>query len=53
LVVYAASRASVRHVVVDGEVLVENGRLARLDVDQIRREASRTATELLRRARLE
>jgi cytosine/adenosine deaminase-related metal-dependent hydrolase len=53
LVVYAASRASVRHVVVGGEVLVEDGRLTRLDLDGIRREATRAAAALLRRARLE
>ncbi|HVS16537.1 MAG TPA: amidohydrolase family protein [Thermoanaerobaculia bacterium] len=52
LVVYGASRASVRHVIVDGEPLVADGRLLHLDLQEIRREAKRALRELLRRARI-
>ena len=51
LVAFGASRASVRHVVVGGEILVEEGRLTRLDLDEIRRQASRSLAALLQRAR--
>lgn len=51
LVAFGASRASVRHVVVGGEILVENGRLTRLNLEEIRQEASRCLEELLQRAR--
>ncbi len=49
LVAFGASRASVRHVVVGGEILVENGRLTRLNLEEIRQEASRCLEELLQR----
>ena len=52
LVTFGASRASVRHVVVGGEILVENGRLTRLNLEEIRREASRCLVALLQRARI-
>lgn len=52
LVAFGASRASIRHVVVDGEILVEDGRLTRVNLEEIRQEASRCLGELLRRARL-
>jgi 5-methylthioadenosine/S-adenosylhomocysteine deaminase len=51
LVAFGASRASVRHVVVGGEILVEDGRLTRLNLEEIRREASRCLEALLQRAR--
>ena len=51
LVAFGASRASVRHVVVGGEILVENGRLIGLDLAEIRQEASRCLEELLQRVR--
>lgn len=51
LVAFGASRASVRHVVVGGEILVEEGRLIRLDLDEIRRQASRSLAALLQRTR--
>ena len=50
LVCYSASRANVRHVFVDGEQLVENGRLVNLDLDFIRNQAQRTRNELIRRS---
>jgi 5-methylthioadenosine/S-adenosylhomocysteine deaminase len=52
LVAFGASRAAVRLVMVDGEVLVEDGRLTRLDGEEIQREARRCLRELLVRARL-
>jgi 5-methylthioadenosine/S-adenosylhomocysteine deaminase len=51
-VAFGASRAVVRHVVVGGELLVEDGRLTRLDFAEVRRQADRTLGDLLRRARL-
>lgn len=52
LVVFAASRAAVRHVLVEGELVVQDGRLTRLDLAEIRRRAARSLDDLLRRARL-
>ncbi|HVS65994.1 MAG TPA: amidohydrolase family protein [Thermoanaerobaculia bacterium] len=52
LVAFGASRASVRHVLIDGEPVVEDGRLCRLDLDEIRREARRSLAGVLGRARL-
>lgn len=52
LVVFAASRASVRHVLVDGALLVENARLAALDPRALRREADRALAGLVRRSGL-
>jgi cytosine/adenosine deaminase-related metal-dependent hydrolase len=53
LVVYGAARSSVRHVVVAGEVLVEDGRLTRLDLDELRRRASRALEAVVRRSGLD
>jgi len=50
LVAFSASRSNVNHVFVEGEQLVEDGRLTHLDVDQIRREADRCCSALLARA---
>lgn len=52
LLAFGGSRAAVRHVVVAGEVLVEDGRLTRLDLDEIRLQARGRLTDLLRRADL-
>jgi cytosine/adenosine deaminase-related metal-dependent hydrolase len=52
LIAFGASRASVRHVLIGGELMVENGRLVHLDLDEIRREARRALADLLRRARV-
>jgi 5-methylthioadenosine/S-adenosylhomocysteine deaminase len=52
LIAFGASPAAVRHVVVGGEVLVEDGRLTRLDLDEIRRHAQRTLAGLLARSGL-
>jgi 5-methylthioadenosine/S-adenosylhomocysteine deaminase len=52
-VAFGASRASVRHVLAAGDPLVEDGRLTRLDLDEILRESERALRGLLRRARLE
>lgn len=53
LVCFSASRANVRHVFVDGEQLVENGRLTHLDLDFIRNQAQRTRTDLVQRSGLD
>jgi cytosine/adenosine deaminase-related metal-dependent hydrolase len=50
LVVYGASRASVRHVFVSGEQLVEDGRLTKLDVAEIHRRATSTLAGVLARS---
>jgi 5-methylthioadenosine/S-adenosylhomocysteine deaminase len=52
LIAFGASRASVRHVLVAGELLVQDGRLTRLDLDEIRRRAAIHLERLLERARL-
>lgn len=52
LVAYSACRSWVRHVFVEGEQLVADGRLTHLDVDQIRAQADRTCRELIRRSGL-
>ncbi len=52
LVAFGASRASVRHVLIDGKLQVENGRLVHLDVAQLRREADRVLADLVRRSGL-
>lgn len=51
-IAFAASGAHVRHVFVDGEQLVDDGRLTHLDLDEIRREADRTSKQLLERSGL-
>lgn len=53
LVAFGASRGQVRHVFVDGEQLVENGQLACMDIDEIRRQADRTVGELIQRSGLD
>jgi cytosine/adenosine deaminase-related metal-dependent hydrolase len=50
LVAFGASRGAVRHVVVDGRLLVEDGRLTRLDAEEIFRESDRCLRELIRRS---
>ena len=52
LVAFGASRATVRHVIVDGHPLVEDGRLTQLDLGEILRESSRCLTDLIRRSGL-
>ncbi len=52
LVTFSASRACVRHVLVGGEILVEDGQLTRLDLEEIRRRAQQTLKQLLTRAEL-
>lgn len=52
LVVFSASRASVRHVLIDGELLVEDGRLVRLDLATVREQARRALGRVLERAHL-
>jgi cytosine/adenosine deaminase-related metal-dependent hydrolase len=53
LVVFSASRASVRHVLIEGEPLVENGRLVHLDLPAIRDQARRALGRVLERARVD
>ena len=53
LVCYSASRANVRHVFIDGEQVVEDGRLVHLDLDDIRRQANIARTNLVRRSGLD
>lgn len=52
LVVYGGSRRAVRHVVVDGRLLVEDGRIPSIDLANLRAAAATTTRELLRRAGL-
>jgi len=52
LVAFGASSASVRHVLVDGEPLVEDGRLTRLDLEEIRRRAGASLDAVIRRSGL-
>ena len=51
-VAFGASRASVRHVLVAGELRVEDGELCGLDLGSIRREASRVLGDVVRRSGL-
>jgi 5-methylthioadenosine/S-adenosylhomocysteine deaminase len=53
LVVFGASRAAVRHVLVEGRILVENSRLTQLDLAEIYRQSERCLSELIRRAGVE
>ncbi|MGH7486087.1 MAG: 5'-deoxyadenosine deaminase, partial [bacterium] len=53
LVAYGASRATVRHVLIDGRLEVEDGRLTRLDLDEIYRESARCLGALIRRSGVE
>jgi hypothetical protein len=43
----------VRHVIVEGDLLVEEGRLARLDLAEIRRQAADSLENLLQRSGLD
>ena len=52
LVAFGASAASVRHVLVDGELLVEDGRLTRLDLEEIRKKAGESLDAVIRRSGL-
>lgn len=52
LVAFGASRAAVRHVLVDGRLLVEDGRLTLLDLEEILRESGRHLNALIRRSGL-
>jgi cytosine/adenosine deaminase-related metal-dependent hydrolase len=50
LVAFGASRGAVRHVIVNGQLLVEDGRLTRLDAEEIFRESERCLAALIRRS---
>jgi cytosine/adenosine deaminase-related metal-dependent hydrolase len=52
LVAFAAKGPHVRHVTIAGELLVEEGRLTRLDLDQIRRRATASLRAVIARADL-
>ncbi|HEV7514764.1 MAG TPA: amidohydrolase family protein [Thermoanaerobaculia bacterium] len=52
LVAWSASRFAVRHVLVAGEILVEDGRLTQLDLEEIRRRAGEELAKLLVRSGL-
>jgi len=49
-IVYGARAADVRHVVVDGRIVVRDGKLKTADLGEIRREANRWARRLARSA---
>lgn len=51
-IVYSARGADVRHVIVDGRVVVKDGRLKTGDLGEIRREANRWGKTLARKAGL-
>ncbi|HEV8582084.1 MAG TPA: amidohydrolase family protein [Thermoanaerobaculia bacterium] len=50
VVAFGASRAAVRHVLVGGDPLVEDGRLTHLDLEAIYRQSERVLAELIRRS---
>jgi 5-methylthioadenosine/S-adenosylhomocysteine deaminase len=52
VVAFGGARAAVRHVLVGGELLVEDGRLTRLDLAEIHRQSEQHLAALLRRARI-
>lgn len=52
VVAFGASRAAVRHVLVAGRLLVEDGRLTCLDLPEILRQSSRHLAALIRRSGL-
>ncbi|MFP5288741.1 MAG: amidohydrolase family protein [Thermoanaerobaculia bacterium] len=52
LVAFGASRAAVRHVLVAGRLLVEDGRLTRLDLGEIVRQSNLHLAALIRRSGL-
>ncbi len=49
-IVYSCTAADVRHVLVDGQILVERGELTQMDGDKIRATAKRQAKKVLARA---
>jgi cytosine/adenosine deaminase-related metal-dependent hydrolase len=51
-IVYAAARDAVQHVVVDGKLLVDRGRLVQFDEEALRRRPAEAIRDLLRRAAL-
>jgi 5-methylthioadenosine/S-adenosylhomocysteine deaminase len=53
LVAFGASRSTVRHVLIEGRVEVEEGRLTRLDLEEIYRESGRCLGELIRRSEVQ
>lgn len=53
LVAFGASRAAVRHVLVEGRILVENSRFTHLDLAEIYRQSERCLAELIRRSGVE
>lgn len=53
VVAFGASRASVRHVIIEGELLVEEGQLTELDLPEIRRQAAVSLQSLLKRSGLD
>jgi 5-methylthioadenosine/S-adenosylhomocysteine deaminase len=53
LVAFSASRAAVRHVLIEGRILVEDGRLTQLDLEEIYRQSKRCLAELIRRSVVE
>jgi 5-methylthioadenosine/S-adenosylhomocysteine deaminase len=52
-IAFGASRAAVRHVLVAGRLLVEDGRLTHLDLEEIHRESTRCLADLIRRSGLD
>jgi 5-methylthioadenosine/S-adenosylhomocysteine deaminase len=52
-IAFGASRAAVRHVLVAGRLLVEDGRLTQLDVEEIYHESTRCLADLIRRSGLD
>lgn len=53
LVAFGASRSTVRHVLIEGKVEVEDGRLTRLDLEEIYRESERCLGDLIRRSEVD
>ena len=50
LIAFGGSRAAVSHVIVAGDILVQDGELARFNLADIRRRAGRSLESLLQRA---
>src|SRR3954468_16263983 len=53
LVAFGASRATVRHVLIEGRLEVEDGRLTRLDLEEIYRNSERCLGDLIRRSEVD
>jgi cytosine/adenosine deaminase-related metal-dependent hydrolase len=53
LICYSANGSWVRHVFVDGEQLVQDGRLVHFDLETLRTQAEKSCQELLRRSGLQ